>query len=154
MGGQLEDEVNMYRRIEAGSKHHVGRSAVRTLVDSFDVDGPDGQYQCLVHAPLFESIWDFPHRNPVRRLPAPVLAFILQRTFHALDYIRTECRIIHTGMLEHKMTPVSSLILSAHFTNLNLQTDISAINLMFAVGDDSVFTEFEQAELNAPSPRK
>lgn len=104
MGDQLDDKVDMYRRIEAGSKHHIGRSAVRTLINSFEVEGPDGQHRCLVHPPLFESVWDFLHRNPVRRLPAPVLAFILQKTFHALDYLHTECQIIHTGMLhvEHE----------------------------------------------------
>lgn len=35
-----------------------------------------------------------------------------------------------------------------------LKTDISASNLVFGAGDDSVFTDFEQAELNTPSPRK
>lgn len=36
------------------------------------------------------------------------------------------------------------------------QTDIEAGNIMFGIGDDSVFTEFmlEEAELNNPSPRK
>lgn len=49
----------------------------------------------------------FLHRNPVRRLPAPVLAFILQKTFHALDYLHIECQIIHTGLLEHQNdTPI------------------------------------------------
>lgn len=97
MGDQLDNEVNMYKRIEAGPKHHVGRSAVRSLLDTFEIDGPDGQHRCLVHPPLWESVLHFLHRNPVRRLPAPVLAFILQRTFHALDYLHTECQIIHTG---------------------------------------------------------
>lgn len=102
MGDQLDDEINVYRRIEAGPKRHVGRSALRTLVDSFEVDGPDGQHRCLVHPPLFESVWDFLHRNPVRRLPSPILAFILQRTLQALHYLHTECQIIHTGIMEHE----------------------------------------------------
>lgn len=88
----------MYERIQAGSRHHVGRSAVRSLLDSFEVAGPDGQHRILVHPPLWESVWDFLHRNPIRRLPTPVLAFVLQRTFDALDYLHTECQIIHTGM--------------------------------------------------------
>lgn len=102
MGDQLDDEVKIYRRIEAGPRHHVGRSALRTLVDSFEVDGPDGQHRCLVHPPLFESVLHFLHRNPVRRLPSPILAFILQRTFQALQYLHTECQIIHTGIMEHE----------------------------------------------------
>lgn len=98
MGEQLDDELHTYERIEQGSTTHPGRSAVRSLKDSFDVDGPEGQHMCLVHPPLWESVLSFLHRNPVRRLPAPVLAFVLQRFFMALDYLHTECQIIHTGM--------------------------------------------------------
>lgn len=98
MGDQLDDELNMYKRIQAGPKHPIGRSAVRSLLDSFEIDGSDGQHRCLVHPPLWESVLDLLHRNPIRRLPAPVLAFILQKTFQALDYLHTHCQIIHTGL--------------------------------------------------------
>jgi hypothetical protein len=98
MGQQLDDELQMYKRIERGSKNHPGRSAVRSLLDSFDIDGPEDKHRCLVHPPLWESVLTFLHRNPVRRLPVPVLAFVLKRLFLALDYLHTECQIIHAGM--------------------------------------------------------
>lgn len=97
MGKHLDDEVNTYKRIEEGSKKHPGYGAVRSLLDSFEVDGPDGQHRCLVHPPLWESVKAFLHRNPVQRLPSPVLAFTLKRLFLALDYLHNECQIIHTG---------------------------------------------------------
>lgn len=151
MGDQLDNEVEMYKRIEAGSKHHAGRSAVRSLLDCFEIDGPDGQHRCLVHSPLWESVLDFLHRNPVRRLPAPVLAFILQRTFHALDYLQTECQIIHTGMYQAHKSGTSTICL---LLKLMFQIDIKASNIMFGIGDDSVFKQFEEAEIQKPSPRK
>jgi serine/threonine-protein kinase SRPK3 len=98
MGKQLDDELHMYKRMERGSKNHPGHDAVRSLLDFFDVDGPEGQHRCLVHPPLWESILTFLHRNPVQRLPPPVLAFVLKRLFLALDFLHTECKIIHTGM--------------------------------------------------------
>lgn len=98
MGQQLDDEIKIYKRMETGSKTHPGRDAVRSLLDSFDVDGSEDKHRCLVHPPLWESVLTFLHRNPVRRLPSPVLAFVLQRLFLALDYLHTECRIVHTGM--------------------------------------------------------
>jgi hypothetical protein len=61
------------------------------------VDGPDGRHRCLVHAPLWESVLTFLHRNPVRRLPTPIVAFILKNLFLALDFLHAECEIIHTG---------------------------------------------------------
>ncbi|KAJ8126260.1 hypothetical protein O1611_g7378 [Lasiodiplodia mahajangana] len=129
MGEQLENELNMYKRIkEKGSANHPGRKHVRELLDSFDVEGPGGQHRCLVHPPLWESVLAYLHRNPVMRLPVPVLAVILHRLFLALDFLHSECAIIHT--------------------------DIKADNLMFNIEDDSVFSDFEKQELSNPCPRK
>ncbi|KAI1061636.1 hypothetical protein LB506_011831 [Fusarium annulatum] len=64
MGQQLENELEMYKRISASSSKHPGRSAVRELLESFDVTGPDGSHRCLVHPPLWESMWTFLNRNP------------------------------------------------------------------------------------------
>lgn len=99
MGQQLDNELRMYKRMEGGSKNHPGRNSVRLLFDTFDVDGPEDKHRCLVHPPLWESVWTFLHRNPVRRLPTPVLAVVLRYLFLALDYLHTECQIVHTGML-------------------------------------------------------
>ncbi|RSL51812.1 hypothetical protein CEP54_011231 [Fusarium duplospermum] len=128
MGKQLDHELTMYKHISKSSSKHLGRGAVRELLDSFDVTGPDGSHRCLVHPPLWESVLTFLHRNPVRRLPAPVLAFVLHRLFLALDFLHTECQVIHT--------------------------DIKADNIMFGIEDDSVFSDFEEQELIDPSPRK
>lgn len=97
MGDQLDDEINIYKRIDGGPKKHPGYSAIRSLLDSFDIDGPAGKHRCLVHPPLFESVLTFLHRNPVRRLPVPIVAFVLKRLFLALDFLHTGCQIIHTG---------------------------------------------------------
>lgn len=97
MGEQLDDEINVYKRIDSAPERHPGRNAVRSLLDSFDIDGPTGRHRFLVHSPLWESVLTFLHRNPVRRLPVPVLEFVLKRLFLALDFPHTECKIIHVG---------------------------------------------------------
>ncbi|KAK1141271.1 hypothetical protein N8T08_009174 [Aspergillus melleus] len=128
MGQQLGDELNIYKRIQGASQSHRGRRYVRSLLDTFDVNGPEYKHRCLVHPPLWESVLDFLHRNPVRRLPPPIVAVTLHRLFLALDYLHTECKVIHT--------------------------DIKADNLMFGIDDDSVFHDFEENELRDPCPRK
>lgn len=99
LGKQGDSELAVYKHISASasSSKHEGRTAVREVLDAFDVAGPDGIHRCLVHRPLWESVLTFLHRNPIRRLPLPVLAFILHRLFLALDFLHTECKIIHTG---------------------------------------------------------
>jgi serine/threonine protein kinase len=127
MGSELDNELNVYKRIESASKDHPGRRAIRSLLDSFDVDGPKGRHRCLVHPPLWESLLEFKHRNPVRRLPEPVVAFVLKRLFQALDLLHKECHVAHT--------------------------DIKEANMLLGA-DESVFRKFEQEELEDPCPRK
>ncbi|KFY17156.1 hypothetical protein V492_00864 [Pseudogymnoascus sp. VKM F-4246] len=56
MGKQMDDELKMNRRMEQSPKGHRGRDSVRTLLDTFYIDGPEDKHQCLVHPPLFENI--------------------------------------------------------------------------------------------------
>ncbi|KAK7536422.1 kinase-like domain-containing protein [Phyllosticta citribraziliensis] len=126
-GSELENELDVYKRIETAAKDHPGRSAVRSLLDSFYVDGPKGRHRCLVHPPLWESLLEIRHRNPVRRLPEPVVAFVLKRLFQALDFLHTECHVAHT--------------------------DIKEANVLLGA-DSPVLKTFEREELEEPSPRK
>ncbi|PLB54592.1 kinase-like protein [Aspergillus steynii IBT 23096] len=128
MGQQLDDELKIYKRIEGASRKHPGRKYIRSLLDYFDINGPEDKHRCLVHPPLWESVLDFLFRNPVQRLHTPILAVTLHRLFLALDYLHTECKIIHT--------------------------DIKADNIMFGIADESVFGDFENNELQNPCPRK
>ncbi|OQE01805.1 hypothetical protein PENSOL_c003G04519 [Penicillium solitum] len=52
MGQQPDDELKIYRRIEEAPRKHPGRKYVRSLLDSFDVSGPEDKHRCLVHPPL------------------------------------------------------------------------------------------------------
>lgn len=97
-GQQADDELKMYRRTEQSPKGHPGRDAVRTLLDTFYIDGPEGKHRCLVHPPLWDSVLTFLRRSPVKRPPSAIVAFILRRLFLALDYLHTECQIIHTSL--------------------------------------------------------
>lgn len=55
------------------------------------------------------------------------MAFLLKRLFLALDFLHQDCRIAHT--------------------------DVKEANILLPA-DSSVLTEFENQELNEPSPRK
>jgi serine/threonine-protein kinase SRPK3 len=152
MGQQADHELNIYRRMAQSPKGHPGRDAVRTLLDTFYIDGPGDKHRCLVHPPLFESILTFSRRNPVERLPSEVIAFVLLRLFLALDYLHTECQIVHTGSWLDLQTPPSPLLPT--FITYTFLIDIKADNIMLGIDDDSVFSDFEEEELQYPVPRK
>ncbi|KAG6175631.1 hypothetical protein E4U27_006036 [Claviceps purpurea] len=123
----LDNELNAYKRIENSSIEHPGRRVIRSLLDTFAIDGPDGQHRCLVHPPLWDSVYGFRRRNPVRKLPEPIMALVLKPLFHALDFLHQECHTAHT--------------------------DIKEGNMLFGA-DESVLKAFEKEELEKPCPRK
>ncbi|GIZ36626.1 hypothetical protein CKM354_000009600 [Cercospora kikuchii] len=127
MGSQMATELDVYKRIQNAPWWHPGRSAVRTLLDSFRIETPETQHDCVVHEALWDSVADSTGRNPVNRLPVPMLAFILKRLFHAFDLLHNQCRVAHT--------------------------DIKESNILIGC-DKDVFAQFEREELTEPSPRK
>jgi hypothetical protein len=127
LGSELDTELDVYRRIENTPKDHPGRSAVRSLIDSFELETPSGRHRCLIHTPLWESALNIKNRNSIRRLPPPVMAFLLKRLFLALELLHRECHLVHT--------------------------DIKEANILLPA-DASVLTQFENQELNEPSPKK
>ncbi|KAK0654259.1 SRSF protein kinase 2 [Lasiodiplodia hormozganensis] len=125
--GRLDNELKIYKRIEKVSEAHPSCDSIRPLLDSFDVDGPNGRHQCLVHPPLWYSVRQLRYRNDVRRLPVPIVAGTLMCIFQALDFLHNAYHVVHTDIKE------DNVILGA---------------------DEAVFEEFEQTQLEQPTPRK
>ncbi|KAK3934006.1 Serine/threonine-protein kinase [Diplogelasinospora grovesii] len=122
-----DKELNSYKRISSVSatSWHPGRKCMRTLLDCFNITGPHGDHQCMVHPPLWDSLTTFLMRNPDDgRLPGPLLGAVLFQLLRALDFMHTECKLIHT--------------------------DLRPDNIMFGCKDSSIFDEFEQRELENP----
>lgn len=156
LGQHVENELKMYRRIEQSqsSKDHPGRKSLRTLLDTFDIDGPSDKHRCLVHPPLWDSVLTLLRRNPVERLPPAILVVVLHGLFLALDYLHTKCKVVHTDLC--LPTLLSTRCPYCYSFNLPLLSllDIKADNIMLGINDDSVFTDFEEKELQRPVPRK
>ncbi|KAI0112235.1 kinase domain protein [Nemania sp. FL0031] len=122
------NEIAMYERMAQRAPRHLGRIAVRTLLDSFKITGPDGEHLCLVHPPLGESVAAAVGRSNPQMLTPFGIRYVLVRLLLALAYLHKECQIIHT--------------------------DIRADHIMFSIGDPSILTDFEEEEIRKPSPRK
>jgi serine/threonine protein kinase len=127
LGNDVDRELDVFRRISKITKQQPGHASVRTLLDSFELDGPNGRHRCLVHKPLWESVRNIKNSNEVVRLPTPVVALILKNVFEALELLHNECHVVHT--------------------------DIKEANILLEA-DSSVLQNFEKQELKDPSPRK
>jgi serine/threonine-protein kinase SRPK3 len=127
IASEQDNELDVYNSLRNSPADHPGRTAIRSLLDSFYIDGPNGKHQCMVHSPLWGSMYQLRHLSPDGKLPEVLVAIMLKRIFQALDLLHNECHVAHT--------------------------DISESNILLKANED-VLTTFEEAELKEPSPRK
>jgi serine/threonine protein kinase len=99
----VDDDVAKHERIITGhlkkNPSHEGFPFVRTMLDNFEVPGPDGPHLCLVYEPMREPLWLF-QRRWGGKLPPALLKVYLRLLLRGLDYLHSECYIIHTGEFE------------------------------------------------------
>ena len=118
----------MYQSLGKGNRNHIGYPHVMGALDELVVPRHGGDHHCLVLKPMWDSFKDMLLRNPSHRFTQPLLKSGLIQILRALDYLHTECKIIHT--------------------------DIKADNILQTIEDSSILDMFTDAELNHPSPRK
>ena len=90
-------ELYTTQLISKANLHHEGWHFVRTLLDSFTLRGTYEDHTCLVFKPLREPLWLLNERFEGNIIPSGILKIMVQMLLHGLDYLHTECHIIHTG---------------------------------------------------------
>lgn len=76
---------------------HPGSALVRSALDAFTIPRGRGEHLCLVQRPMWDSFNDIIYRNPEQRFSEDLLKAGLQTVLLALDFLHTECRLVHTG---------------------------------------------------------
>ncbi|EEQ31592.1 hypothetical protein McanMca71_006105 [Microsporum canis] len=123
-----EHETKVLEYLASLKSSHPGKYKIRTMLDAFEISGPDGPHQCLVHEPLLMSVQHLQASFLDKRLTEDMLKPLLRELFTTLDYLHSEAHVIHT--------------------------DIQAKNIMVGTKDMSVFAEWESQENENPTPRK
>ncbi|PFH48019.1 hypothetical protein AMATHDRAFT_150794 [Amanita thiersii Skay4041] len=113
-----ENELHISRILTNADSQHVGRSFVRTLLDSFTFAGPSGDRICLVFTPLREPLWLLKRRYEGGTIHPELIRYIAIMVLQGLDYMHRVCHITHGDLtsdnimvkLEDKAIPGDSAL--------------------------------------------
>ena len=142
---KVHRELPIYQRINQTQSSHSGRTCIRTLLDSFEILGPNGKHICLVHQPLGMSLHDLKMQAQGKVFSKEVLRVSIRQLLAALDFLHKDAHIIHTG---------DFIVLSVAWLTANSSLDLQPSNLLMGINDESFFFQYEQNELDNPTPRK
>ncbi|KIW15666.1 hypothetical protein PV08_05715 [Exophiala spinifera] len=122
------EELEILRHITNINSSREGREFIRHLLDSFTIPGQSGYHQCLVFEPLREPPWLYQRRFVGDVLPMEMVKIILQMALQGLDYLHSECHVIHT--------------------------DLKPDNIMVKLEDQSILERDAEDEFRHPLPQK
>ncbi|KAL4784407.1 kinase-like domain-containing protein [Aspergillus varians] len=127
----VTQEIEIYNHLKTiQSTHAGGLSCLRPLIEVFQTQSPDGKnaHTCLVHPPLGISLDQLTPLLPGGVMSSAMVRTTMRNILAALDFLHTEARVIHT--------------------------DLQPNNILLGIKDDLILSNFEQAEFEAPVPRK
>ena len=124
----LQSRREISERLQTANPQHPGFQHIRFSLETFKITGPHGTHLCIIYDPLREPIGVYMEKFKTRLFNNENLKLLLPSLLQALDYLHSECRVVHT--------------------------DLKPDNIMMGVGDPSVLETFVQDEINRPSPRK
>ncbi|PWY95405.1 kinase-like protein [Aspergillus sclerotioniger CBS 115572] len=127
-GPEANQEVRILKHLAGMKTNHPGRGLVRSMIEEFQVAGPEGSHQCIVYEPLLTSLLHFQATLNPKSLSEDLLKGALQQLLLGLDYLHSEAGVIHT--------------------------DIQAKNIIIGSMDDGIFRQWDEDEQREPSPRK
>jgi len=117
------------------------------MLDNFEVTGLEGVHLCLVYEPMREPLWLFQRRWENRKLPPALLKVYVRFILRGLDYLHSECHIIHTGA--YKLHLLIIIEIQAYSI-----TDLKLDNILVGFEHPSVLEDFVDKQAKNPMPRK
>jgi serine/threonine-protein kinase SRPK3 len=141
---QAHHELRLSRHIAAAKPGHLGLKYIRTVNDSFEIQGPKGPHMCLVYEPMREPLWMLQRRMSDGIYSFGLLGYTVKFLLIGLSYLHNECGVIHTGGLSFRCS--TTLTISP--------SDLKRENVLVGLEKSLSLDDIVGDEIKSPSPRK
>ncbi|KAI5203990.1 protein kinase [Aureobasidium subglaciale] len=98
-GRATTNELAISQHIRGLEAEHPGLERIRVAIDDFEIEGPSGNHQCLVYAPLGMNYTEFRNRMPGQILPKRLLQQSLLMILLGVDLLH-QAGVVHTGVTD------------------------------------------------------
>jgi hypothetical protein len=82
---------------EVAKDDHPGLDFIRLAEDIFQIDGPEGQHNCIVTRPEGVSVRFLQEYYPDAVLPKLLVKSLVHRLLFAINFLHVRANVIHTG---------------------------------------------------------
>ncbi|KAI0040412.1 kinase-like protein [Auriscalpium vulgare] len=97
-GTEILPELEYLQTMRDKNTMHPGHAHNIQLLDHFYLGAPGQHHLCLVTEALCQDLHSFASRWPYRALPLPLIRQVARQVLLGLDYLHSECNIIHTDI--------------------------------------------------------
>ncbi|KAK6512508.1 hypothetical protein TWF481_001392 [Arthrobotrys musiformis] len=99
----FESEILSKITQQSEKSTHPGRRHVSSLLDTFKHEGPNGNHVCYVFDVLGHNLGHHTWQFERARIPFRSVKLITKQVLLALDFLHTECGVIHTDLQPSNM---------------------------------------------------
>ncbi|KAJ3007128.1 UNVERIFIED_CONTAM: serine/threonine protein kinase, CMGC group [Siphonaria sp. JEL0065] len=92
------DEIKLLEKVCTAQPEHKGRPYIVELTDWFKVKGPNGSHVTMAFEVLGPNLLTLIRQYQHRGIPIPIVKRIMKQVLMGLDYLHSECKIIHTDL--------------------------------------------------------
>ncbi|KAI9344044.1 kinase-like protein [Obelidium mucronatum] len=92
------DEIKLLEKVVSANHEHNGRKYIVELRDWFKVKGPNGSHVTMAFEVLGPNLLTLIRQYQHRGIPIPIVKRIMKQVLMGLDYLHSQCQIIHTDL--------------------------------------------------------
>lgn len=93
-----KDEIKILKAVREADPSNPKRNKTVQLLNDFKITGVNGVHICMVFEVLGHNLLKLILKSNYRGIPLPNVKSIIRQVLEGLDYLHTQCQIIHTDI--------------------------------------------------------